>query len=133
MAAKVSGNRGGTQYGGSGGVGQRSTPDGSIGQVTISGQAGDVAYLRAVDVSSMGDVQQGWFFQANGTPSPSASISFTCAEGAWACNPDPAVQAIVPWANALPLTTTTITKAPVAFSAIKVTFTNPGEVYVVSR
>jgi len=133
MAAKVTGNRGGTLYGGAGGVGQRSTPDGSIGQVTISGKAGDFALLRAVDVSSVGDVQQGWFFQANGTPSPSATVEFTCAEGAWACNPDPEVQANVPWANALDLTTTAITKAPVAFSAIKVTFTNPGEVYVVCR
>lgn len=133
MAAKVTGNRGGTLFGGAGGVGQRTTPDGSIGQVTISGQAGDVAYLRAVDVSSLDKVQQGWFFQANGTPSPSATIQFTCAEGAWACNQDPAVQANVPWANALALTTTTITKSPIAFSAIKVTFINPGEVYCVCR
>jgi hypothetical protein len=133
MAAKATGNRGGTLYGGAGGVGQRSTPDGSIGQVTITGQAGDVAYLRAVDVTSLDKVQRGWFFQANGTPSPSATVEFTCAEGAWACNSDPDVQANVPWANALTLTTTTITPAEVAFSAIKVTFTNPGEVYVVCR
>jgi len=133
MAAKVTGNRGATNYGGALGVGQRSTPDGSIGWVCVSGQAGDVAYLRAVDVTSLDKVQQGWFFQANGTPSPSATISFTCAEGGYATNPDPAVQANIPWANTLTLTTTTITQTPVAFSAIKVTLVNPGEVYCVAR
>lgn len=134
MVAKVTGNRGSTNYGGSNGVGQRTTPDGSIGWVCISGsEAGDVAYLRAVDVTSLDKVQRGWFFQANGTPSPSVTLEFTCAEGAWAINQDPAVQAMVPWANPLALTTTTITPATVAFSAIKVTFTNPGEVYIVCR
>jgi hypothetical protein len=134
MVAKVTGNRGGTNYGGAGGVGQRSTPDGSIGWVCVSGSAaGDTAYLRAVDVTSLDKVFQGWFFQANGTPTPSVTVYFTCAEGAWAVNPDPAVQAMVPWSNALALTTTTITKGPVAFSAIKVVFTDPGELYVVAR
>src|ERR1700682_5415813 len=133
MTAKVTGNTGGTNYGGPGGVGQRSTPDGSIGWTCISGAAGDVAYLRAVDVTSLDKVQQGWFFQANGTPSPSVTVEFTCAEGNWATNQDPAVQLNIPWSNPLALTTTTITPATVAFSAIKITFTNPGELYIVCR
>jgi hypothetical protein len=129
MAAKVTGNRGGTNYGGAAGVGQRATPDGSIGQVTISGKAGDVAYLRAVDVTSLDKVQQGWFFQSVS----GATVDFTCAEGAWATNPDPEVQAVVPWANALTLSAGTIEKALVAFSAIRVTLTAAGEVYCVCR
>jgi|ERR1700682_5129285 len=134
MVAKVTGNRSTTTYGGANGVGQRMTPDGSIGQVTVSGSAtGDVAYLRAVDVTSLDKVQRGWFFQANGTPSPSVTVEFTCAEGNWATNQDPAVQLNIPWSNPLALTTTTITPATVAFSAIKITFTNPGELYIVCR
>jgi len=130
MVAKVQGNRGATSLGGSKGIGITQAPDGSIGWVGVTGSAaGDVAYLRAVDCTSLDKVQQGYFFQATG----GATIDFTLVNGERATNPDPTVQANVPWANTLTLATTAITKSPVAFAAIRVTFTGPGEVYVVAR
>jgi hypothetical protein len=130
MVAKVHGNTGATNYGGSRGIGQASIPDGTIGWVGVTGNAiGDVAYLKAADCTSMDRVQQGYFFQCTS----SATVDFTLAPEAQATNPDPAVQANVPWANTLTLTTTAIQKSLVAFSAIRVTFTTPGAVYCVSR
>jgi hypothetical protein len=131
MVAKVHGNTGATNYGGSRGIGQASIPDGTIGWVGVTGNAiGDVAYLKAADCTSMDRVQQGYFFQCTGG---GATVDFTLAPEAQATNPDPAVQAMVPWSNTLTFTTTAIQKSPVAFSAIRVTFTAPGAVFCVSR
>jgi hypothetical protein len=130
MTAKVISNRGYSNFGGgSQGIGGNQAPDGSIGWVGIVGKVGDVAFLRAVDCTSLDKVQQGYFFQSTG----SANIDFTLVNGERAINPDPQVQAIIPWANTLPLTTTAITKSLVAFAAIRITFVTACEVYCVAR
>lgn len=128
---KMLGNRG-SYLTGVGGIGASTYPDGSIGWVGIVGKAGEIIYLGASEVHSLDKVQVGYFFQ-----SPAgAKIDFTLANIGLAKNPDPAVQVGVPWGNTLTVpagATIVTTPTPLAFAAIRVTFTGDGELYIVTR
>lgn len=127
--AKMIGNRAASYIRGSGvnGIGTAANFKAALGWVGLTGKAGDVAYLNAGDCTTHFD--QGYFFQTTG----GVTLSFTLQDPAIACNPDPVIQATVAWAEPLTLSPGTITQRAKAFAAIKVAFTAPGEVYIVSR
>jgi len=128
--AKVLGNRPTSYIRGSGvnGIGAATNFNGALGWVGLVGKTGDVAYLTAGDCTTHFD--QGYFFQTTG----GATLSFTLQDPAVAANPDPTIQAAVAWVEPLTLAPADgIVQRVKAFSVIKIAFTAPGEVYVVSR
>ena len=107
-----------------GGVGAVNLPV-SMGWVSVSAsKAGDshVVQLSSIVASQ---IAQGVFFQAEN----SATVEFTLANPAIAADSDPLNSALAPWNNSLTVTST-IVKAPVLFTACKITFAAPGTVYI---
>lgn len=127
--AKVVGNRG-HYLNGVSGVGKAVLPDGTIGWNAVVGKSGDVAYLAAASVHSNDRVQQGYYFQSGA----GATVDFTLANANMATDASPGAQDNVQWANTLTVANDgTIVKAEVCFTAIRITFTGDGEVYVLAR
>lgn len=145
MAAKIIGNHGSYLMHGLSGVGTENVADPSIGWVAVSGRAGDYIVLSAADIHGVitsAGVQRGYFFQGDG--SATGTVKFTLANAGWAKSTDPAIQAQVAWADpptaptaltspAISITGDTIFWYAGAFSALKVTFTAPGIVFIVAR
>lgn len=129
MTAKAVGNRG-AYINGPRGVGANYYPDGSIGQVTVVGKTGDVAYFSASEIHSLDKVHRGYFFQSKA----GATVEFTLANLGLAKNPKPEVQSTVPWSGSITVANDgTIISYLDAFSCLKVTFTGDGELYIVAR
>lgn len=107
------------------GNGIQNIPQG-MGWVAVSAsEAGDTHVVQLSSIIAS-NINQGIFFQSEA----GASVQFTLANPGMATDPDPLVQASVPWGNSTPIPVNTITKAPVIFSACKITFTAPGTVYI---
>jgi hypothetical protein len=130
MVAKVISNRSGYFMNGAQGVGIENIADQTIAWSAIVGKTGDTYYLAHADLSPPGYPHLGYSFQSSG----GATLNFTCAPRAAACNPDPAVQAQVLWdANVTVAAGGAIVTHTQPFSAIKITFTADGELYCVGR
>jgi hypothetical protein len=94
----------------------------------VASAAGDVEY---VELSSLviGDINQGVFFQSEA----GATIDFTLCNSALATDRDPQAQASVLWGNTLTVPNTKqIVTSPglILFTVLRITFTQPGAVYI---
>lgn len=131
MTAKVIGNRAAsTAYkSGNGGIGVAGDFNGGIGWVSVTGsEAGDFAFITAASLSTF--VDRGYVFQTTS----SVTLEFTLQNSALATNPDPAVQSGVAWANSQTLAAADgLFARDFGFSVMKITFTEPGEFYAISR
>lgn len=130
MVAKAIGNRGAFFKGGPGGIGSQTRQDGNISWTGIVGQTGDVIVLSASDLNSNDKLQRGYSFQSTG----GATVDFTLVNVARAKDKNPEVRDACPWANTLTVAGDgTIVFCTFAFAAARITFTGPGEVYVVAH
>lgn len=111
---------------GVGGNGVQNIPAAGMGWVAATGSAANDTCVIALSDILASNINQGIFFQSEAA----ASVQFTLCSPALAKNKDPNNQASVLWGNALSLTADVITKAPVLFTACKITFTAPGTVYI---
>lgn len=97
-----------------------------ISWVSISADtAGDVYVWDISNIGSM-DINQGIFFQ----PTAAMTVDFTLSPLNIALDPDPAVSAGATWGNSLDLTAPDIVRSALLFTAIKITFTEPGTLYI---
>jgi hypothetical protein len=134
MTAKTVGNRG-PYVRGLSGVGIAQSPNTSLGWVVVVGKPGDISY---VDVAGLNRSQTNLGYFLQGGPTVTATAEFTLANTELATNQQPAAQAMVPWSNSLSVNSTIQLVAdsggyPLAFTAIKITFTTAGEVYIGAR
>jgi len=132
MAVRSLGNRGKAWayhgHAGNNGIGIAAQIVG-LGWTGFTGsKAGDLAWERFDTVCSC-DPQLGLYAQASGN----AKLKFTLSNPAMAVNQDPQVQASVLWSNELVLSPGVITEIPVLFSAVRIEFVDPGEIYFVAR
>lgn len=133
MAAKIIGNRRGR-----GGVGVQNLPMANVDWVAVIGQAGDVAF---VGCSGFNSHPTHLSYSVQGDGKATASVQLTLANEASATSADPDVQAGVPWdSTAVPdvaadtkITPLVVNGVSVGFTALKVTFTAPGTIYIFGR
>lgn len=134
MTVKSIGNRG-AYYSGSGnfpqGNGIRNVSDLSIATMSLTGALNDVVYIPANMLTVGGKLYQGYAFQSD----CGCTVEYTLQNAGLACSTDPNVQATVKWANSLTVPNTAVITASTVniFSAIKITFTAAGNVYIVGR
>lgn len=107
------------------GVGIEQVPM-EMGWSAVKGKAGDKAYLQ-LGALLIGGLNQGVFFQSE-VP---VTVDYTLCNAAMAMSSDPDTQGMTMWdgAQAVPSTVITPAKYPV-FSVMRITFTQPGTVYV---
>ncbi len=109
------------------GSGVRNVSD-APSRVELHGKAGEFVILRSGDVqySNVGVVMQA----VGGI----VEVSFTLCNPALAMDRDPAIQAIVPWANVTTVNPTDIVDAPVqCFSAVKIEFKATADFFMMGR
>lgn len=129
MAITVLGNHGPAfqNRGGPQGVSRVGKPT-SVGYVSVTGDAGDIFVLGLSDFV-ISDLNQGVFFQApNGV-----GLEFTLGEISAAVSDNPNVRDSVPWGNALSVTGNDIVESQIIFTAVKITFTAKGTLYIGAR
>ena len=98
-----------------------------FGWVAVSGKAGDVIFVDASEIPvKYGAANLGTFFQS----SAAASVAFTLCHPEEACNPDPAVQAGVIWGSTKAVPSGDIQGVTFGYTAIRVTFSAAGVVYI---
>ncbi len=129
MSVTVIGNHGRGFVGrGITGVGGQNLPVGVGWCAVIGSQAGDKEVVQLSSILN-GNLQQGIFFQSEA----GATIEFTLCNPGMADSTDPAEAAATLWANSLAVPASTIVKAPVLFTACRITFNAPGAVYIGAR
>lgn len=129
MTVTVSGNHGrGFKGDAAGGVGMVSDPVG-LGWAAISASAISDKWVVQLSSIIMSQLAQGVFFQSE----VAATVEFTLCNPSMATSLDPAENNQTKWGNSLTLSPSTIVKAPVLFTACRITFGAPGTVYIGAR
>lgn len=127
--AKILGNRGAYYRGNGANGGLVETNSTRSSWVHVNGKAGEVVYLGVSRFQSSSAVM--YAVQATG----SVTIYYTLSEEAAAQNPDPDVQAHVPWGNEHTPTVNEVEplNGGVLTNAIKIVFDADADVYIAGR
>lgn len=132
MTIKVHGNYGPGARSHGGGIGGPNISQQSIGWVGVTASAaGDIAYIDSNTATGAVEPRLGYTFQST----VSVTLDFTLTNAAQACSRDPNVisKLAVPWINATTVAAGTAYTLPHGFSALRATFSAPGELYIVAR
>lgn len=96
----------------------------------VGEKAGDIAYIKATDYLT-GKFNQCTYAQAVGA---SVTVEFTLQNEARASDPDEEVQKTIAWVNKTTIDEGAIVALdPIACCCMKVTFSAPGTLYVITR
>jgi len=127
MVARVVGNRGGQRQ-----LQGKQAPMSNVNWVAVTGQAGDVAYIRCTSFNNHG-THLSYAVQGDAV----GTVDFTLANEELACSVNPHDQAMVHWGNTI--TASGVIQPLVAngvairFTAARVTFTGTGVIYIFGR
>lgn len=124
MPVAIQANSGRDSRGGSAGIGTQAQPNG-LGWVGMAGKAGDQIVIPLQDLTTS-DINQGIFFQS----SAAATLEFTLINVATAVTRDPDLKTSVLWTTPLVLVAKAITPCSLLFTAVRITFTAAGELYI---
>ena len=129
MTAKSLGNHSKGYLGhGIGGHGIANKQQGLGWDSIVASEIGDVYYVELASLV-IGDINQGVFFQSDG----GATVDFTLCNSELATNRDPQIQTSVLWNNSLTVPSggaIVTTPTLLMFTALRITFTAPGVVYI---
>ncbi len=109
------------------GNGIQNVPVGMGWIAATASEAGDEVVIQLTSLLA-GQLQQGIYFQAEAA----ATVAYTLFNPGLAASPDPLDQASVVWTADVAIAPG-ITKAPVLFTCMRITFGAPGTVYVGAR
>jgi hypothetical protein len=110
---------------GTNGVGGQVVPV-QLGWLAVTGKVGDTAFIQLSSIVT-GDINMGVFFQSEA----GVTVDYTLCNPGIACSPQPADQQSTMWNGAQVIPANDITPAKFnVFTAMRITFTSPGTVYV---